>query len=338
MFDLHLFSGTAHPELTRKIADVLEMPLGTVEIRRFPEGEIFVKFTQNIRGGDVYIVQPTCSPPNENLMELLIMLDAARRASAQRITVVLPFYGYARQDRKDQPRVPITAKLVANLLVTAGANRILAMDLHSQQIQGFFDIPMDHLYAAPVFVEYLRGVMDGEAVAVAPDSGSFKMAHAYADMLGAGFAVVAKRRISADKVASSHLVGDVEGRDCVLVDDLTTTGSTLIAAAEILKKAGARRILAAISHYAVTREGHEKLQNSCLHQIVTTDSIPLPQGWAPGKLKIMSVAELLGEAIRRIHGGQSVSSLFRLHAESAAAAPAGNTVPLNQGKRKGQRR
>jgi len=321
MFDLHLFSGSANPELSRKIADVLEMPLGNVEIRRFPEGEIFVKYVQNIRGGDIYIVQPTCSPPNENLMELLIMLDAARRASAQRITAVLPFYGYARQDRKDQPRVPISAKLVANLLVTAGANRILAMDFHSQQIQGFFDIPVDHLYAAPVFVDHLRKVLDREAVVVAPDSGSVKMAHSYADMLGLGFAVVAKRRISAEKVASSHLVGDVEGRDCVLVDDLTTTGSTLTEAARILKEHGARRVLAAISHYAVTREGHERLTNGDLHEIITTDSIPVPAGWAAsGKLTIMTVAELLGEAIRRIHGGQSVSSLFHLHLEESGQA------------------
>ncbi|MFA4944237.1 MAG: ribose-phosphate pyrophosphokinase [Lentisphaeria bacterium] len=318
MSNLHLFSGSAHPELARRIAAVLELPLGTVEIRRFAEGEIFVKFVQNIRGGDVYIVQPTCTPPNENLMELLIMLDAAKRASAQRITAVLPFYGYARQDRKDQPRVPITAKLVANLLVTAGASRVLTLDLHSQQIQGFFDIPADHLYAAPVLVRHLRSELSPDAVVVAPDSGSFKMAQSYADMLGAGFAVVAKRRLSADKVASSHLVGEVAGRDCVLVDDLTTTGSTLIAAAELARQAGARRVLAAISHYAVTQAGHDRLQGSDLDQIVTTDSIPLNPAWAPGKLRILSVAGLLGEAIRRIHGGQSVSSLFKLDKDCPA--------------------
>ncbi len=293
------------------MAGVLELPLGEVEIRRFPEGEIFVKYTQNIRGGDVYIVQPTCSPPNDTLMELLIMLDAARRASAKRITVVLPFYGYARQDRKDQPRVPITAKLVANLLVTAGATRILALDLHSEQIQGFFDVPVDHLNAHPVFIKYLRRKLQKDSVVVAPDSGSVKMAHRYSDMLGMGLAVVAKRRISADKVASSHLVGDVDGRDCVLVDDLTTTGGTLIAAAEILKKAGARRVFAAISHYCMTRAGHERIQQSCLHEVVTTDSIPMPADWVPGKTKILSVAELLAEAVSRINGDKSVSSLLR---------------------------
>ncbi len=311
MPNLQLFSGLANPELARRMAEVLEMPLGDMEIRRFPEGEIFVKFTQNIRGGDVYIVQPICSPPNENLMELLIMLDAARRASAKRITAVIPFYGYARQDRKDQPRVPITAKLVANLLVTAGATRILTMDLHSEQIQGFFDIPVDHLNAHPVFVKYLRSALPPDSVVVAPDSGSVKMAHRYADMLGMGFAVVAKRRISAEKVASSHLVGDVEGRDCVLVDDLTTTGGTLIAAAEILKKAGAQRVWAAISHYCVTKAGHDRIQESCLHEVVTTDSVPMPAAWTPGKTRVMSVAELLAEAVRRTHGDQSVSSLLR---------------------------
>jgi len=319
MLDMHLFSGTANPALARKMAEYLGLPLGNVEIQRFPEGEIFVKYIQNIRGGDVYIIQPTCSPPNENLMELLIMLDAARRASAQRITAVLPFYGYARQDRKDQPRVPITAKLVANLLVTAGANRLLAMDFHSQQIQGFFDIPVDHLYAAPVFVRYLKERLDNRAIVVAPDSGSFKMAHSYADMLNLGFAVVAKRRVSAEQVTSSHLVGDVEGRDCVLVDDLTTTGSTLIEATNKLKLAGANRVFAAISHYCITAAGHQRLQDSGIHEIITTDSIPMPANWIPGKVKVLSVAELLAEAIRRIHDSQSVSSLFRLHMNTPGA-------------------
>ena len=293
------------------MAGVLELPLGEVEIRRFPEGEIFVKYTQNIRGGDVFIVQPTCSQPNENLMELLIMLDAAKRASAKRITAVLPFYGYARQDRKDQPRVPITAKLVANLLVTAGATRILTMDLHSEQIQGFFDIPVDHLNAHSVFVKYLRRKLPKESVVVAPDSGSVKMAFRYSDMLGMGFAVVAKRRISAEKVASSHLVGEVEGRDCVLVDDLTTTGGTLIAAAEILKAAGARRVFAAVSHYSVTKAGHDRIQQSCLHEVITTDSIPMSKDLVPGKTRVLSVAELLAEAVSRINGNKSVSSLLR---------------------------
>lgn len=310
--DIKLFSGTAHPELSRSIASALGENLGNVVIKRFPEGEIFVKYIDHIRNADVFIIQPTCPPPNENLMELLIMLDAAKRASAGRITAVLPYYGYGRQDRKDQPRVPITAKLVANLLVTAGADRVLTMDLHAQQIQGFFDIPVDHLYAAPVLVRYLRDVMSNDGVVVAPDSGSVKMAHAYADMMGCGFAVVAKRRLSADRVESSHLVGDVKERDCVLVDDLTTTAGTLIQAAEKLRGSGAKHIFAAVSHCCLTAKGLTALNESPITQLVTTDSIPNPVSDSSTKLKLLTVAGLLAEAIRRIHEGRSVSSLFRL--------------------------
>ena len=313
--ELKLFSGTANPPLSDRIAKALGLDLGQVEIRQFPEGEIFVKFVQNIRGCDVFVVQPTCAPPNENLMELLIMLDAARRASAQRITAVLPFYGYARQDRKDQPRVPISAKLVANLLVTAGAERVLTMDLHAQQIQGFFDIPVDHLYASPVFVKYLRTVVSSDVVVVSPDVGSVKMAQAYSDALGGGFAVVAKRRLDARTVASSHLVGDVEGRDCVLVDDLTTTAGTLIEAAKKLKASGCRRVFAAVTHCCMTPEGHSRLDESCVDELVTTDSVPMTGEGVSPKVRVLSVAELLGEAIRRIHEGRSVSSLFRVDAE-----------------------
>jgi len=311
--ELALFAGTSNPDLAEGIARYLGKELGEVEISRFSEGEIFVKYLKNIRGADVFIVQSTSTPPNENLMELLIMLDAARRASAQRITAVLPFYGYARQDRKDQPRVPITAKLVANLLVTAGADRILTMDLHAQQIQGFFDIPVDHLYAAPVFVRYLRRFVTEDAVVVAPDVGSVKMAQRYADMLGCGFAVVAKRRVNPREVASSHLVGDVEGRDCILVDDLTTTCGTLVGAAGRLQEAKAKRIFAAVSHCCMTPEGHQRLDESPIEEMITTDSIPVPEGRCSKKLRVLSVAELLAEAIRRIHMGQSVSSLFRVN-------------------------
>jgi len=317
--DLALFSGTANPGLVAGIARYLDTACGEVEIRRFSEGEIFVKFLQNIRGSDVFIVQPTCSPPNETLMELLIMIDAARRASAQRITAVLPFYGYARQDRKDQPRVPITAKLVANLLRTAGTDRVLTMDLHAQQIQGFFDIPVDHLYAAPVFVRYLRHVLLNEPVVVSPDVGSVKMAQAYGDLLGCGFAVVAKRRINAREVDSSHLVGEVVGRDCILVDDLTTTAGTLIAAAEKLKESGAQRIFAAVSHCCLTPAGHTRLDNSPITEMISTNSVPVPEKGRSRKVKILSIAELLGEAIHRIHAGESVSSLFRVSPGSSAA-------------------
>ena len=309
---IRLFSGTANPALAESIARELGSSLGSIEVGRFPGGEIFVKFAENIRGADVFMIQPTCSPPNENLMELLIMLDAARRASAGRTTAVLPFFGYARQDRKDQPRVPITAKLVANLLVTAGADRVLTMDLHAQQIQGFFDIPVDHLYAAPVLVGYLNKALGREAVVVAPDSGGVKMAHAYSDMLGSGFAVVAKRRISADRVASSHLVGEVDNRDCVLVDDLTTTADTLVQAAEVLKEGGANRIFAAVSHCCLTPDGFAALRNSRITELVTTDSVPVAEADKDHKVRVLSVAKPLAEAIKRIHEGHSVSSLFRL--------------------------
>jgi ribose-phosphate pyrophosphokinase len=310
---LQIFSGTANPGLAAKMAHALELELGNVDIRHFPDGETFVKFVQNIRGADVFIIQPTCSPPNENLMELLIMLDAARRASAARITAVLPFFGYGRQDRKDQPRVPITAKLTANLLVTAGADRILTMDLHAQQIQGFFDIPVDHLYAAPVLVKYLRDVVDSNVVVVAPDSGGVKMAHAYAGMMDAGLAIVAKRRIDANNVSTLHLVGDVAGRDCVLVDDMSTTAGTLLAAAAQLKASGAERIFAAVSHCSLTNEAHEKVEQSDITELITTDTIPPRAGEEKnGKVRVLTVAPLLAEAVRRIHEDRSVSSLFRL--------------------------
>jgi len=306
-----IFGGSSNLPLAEAICAYLGSELGKSTIKPFPDGETFVKIEENVRGEDVFVVQSTSPPTNHHLMEMFIMIDALRRASAARITAVLPFYGYARQDRKDQPRVPITAKLVANLLVTAGANRVLTMDLHSQQIQGFFDIPVDHLYAAPVFVRHLRTVLGSQAVVVAPDTGSVKMAQAYSDMLGLGFAVVAKRRISAEQVAASHLVGDVAGRDCVLVDDLTTTGATLIEAARTLLAGGASRVFAAITHYAVTRAGHDQLRDSCLAGILTTDSVPMPADWPAGKVQVLSVADLLATAVRRVHESQSVSNLFR---------------------------
>jgi ribose-phosphate pyrophosphokinase len=284
--------------------------LGEVVIQRFPDGEIFVKITENVRGADLFIVQPTCFPPNENLMELLIMIDAARRASAQRITAVLPFYGYGRQDRKDQPRVPITAKLVANLLVAAGTNRLLTMDLHAQQIQGFFDIPMDHLYAQPVLVKYLRDRLE-DVVVVSPDPGGLKMAHAYANAMEAGLALIGKQRKSPTDVESSYLVGEVEGRDTLLVDDITSTAGTLCAAAELLKKNGARSIRAAVSHVLLCEKGIERLKASPIEELVTTDSVPQRQvdGFP---VTVLSVAELMAEAICRIHNDQSVSDLFRI--------------------------
>lgn len=306
---IFLFSGSASPELAQAVADHLQLSLGRVTLTRFPDGESFVQYHENIRGGDVYIVQPTCPPTNEHLMELLIMLDAARRASAYRLTAIIPYFGYARQDRKDRPRVPITAKLVANLLTTAGADRILTMDLHSTQIQGFFDIPVDHLYASPVLVPYLKETLGQGAVVVAPDSGSVKMAHAYAEKIGAGLAVVAKRRISGDTVESSHLVGDVAGRTCVLTDDMTSTCGTLINAANLLKSAGAGKIYAAVSHTLLTETGLQRLTESCIEELVTTNGVP-SAAKCGGKVKALSIAPLFARAIKRIHNYESVSSLF----------------------------
>lgn len=307
-----IFSGTANPAFAEEVARTLEVELGDVRVERFPDGEVFVKFIQNIRGRDVFIIQPTCAPPNENLMELLIMLDAARRASARRITAVLPFFGYARQDRKDQPRVPITAKLVANLLTTAGADRILTVDLHAQQIQGFFDIPVDHLYAGTIFVKYLRRALSKEAVVVAPDSGGVKMAHSYSSMLGAGLAIVAKQRTDARNVTASHVVGDVVGKDCVIVDDLTTTAGTLIAAAEKLIEVGAKRVFAAVTHCLLDEDSCKRLEKSPITQLVTTNTVPCASIEHAGKVKVLSVAPLIAEAILRINEERSISSLFRL--------------------------
>lgn len=310
--DIRLYSGNANPALAESIARYLGTELGHVDVGRFPDGEIFVQYKDNLRSGDVYIIQSTCKSPNENLMELLIMLDAARRASAARLTAVMPFFGYARQDRKDKPRVPITAKLVANLLTVAGASRILTMDLHSQQIQGFFDIPVDHLYGSPVMIPYLKEKIGDNSVVVSPDSGSVKLAYTYADQLNAGFAVVAKRRVTATSVASSHLVGDVKGRTCVIVDDLTTTAGTLCAAAELLKKEGAGKIYSAVSHCLLTQAGLDKLNASSIEELVTTNTVPHIPEAVGGKIHTLCVAPLLGEAIRRIHDGESVSSLFKV--------------------------
>ncbi len=310
--DIRVFSGTANPALAESIARYLGTELGHVDIGRFPDGEIFVQYKDNLRSADMFVIQSVCKSPNDSLMELLIMLDAAKRASVARVTAVMPFFGYARQDRKDKPRVPITAKLVADLLTVAGANRILTMDLHSQQIQGFFNIPVDHLYGSPVLIPYLKERAGDNAVVVSPDSGSVKLAYTYADQLNAGFAVVAKRRVSANSVASSHLVGDVKGRTCIIVDDLTTTAGTLCAAAGLLKKEGAGKIYAAVSHCLLTAEGIDKLNNSPIEELATTNTIPdIPVG-ACSKIHSLCVAPLLGEAIRRIHDGESVSSLFKV--------------------------
>ena len=308
---MKLISGTAHPVLSEGIASYLETSLVDVNVTAFPDGETYVKINENVRGQDVFIIQPTCPPTNHNLMEMLILVDAARRASAERITAVLPFFGYARQDRKDQPRVPITAKLVANLISAAGVDRVLTMDLHAAQIQGFFDIPVDHLYAKPVLLKHLMATREGEdssnLTVVSPDVGGVKMARSYATALGAELAIVAKHRVSATKVEAMNVIGTVEGQDVLLVDDMTETAGTLCAAAEILKSNGAKRIFAGVTHGVLGDLGCERIRKSEIDELITTDSTP---GGCDEKVTEVSVAGLLGEAIRRIHDGKSVSSLF----------------------------
>ena len=306
---MKIFSGTANPPLARAICKSIGAPLGQINITPFPNGETFVKIEENVRGEDIFIIQPTAPPTNHNLMELFIIIDALRRASAMRITAVMPFYGYARQDRKDQPRVPITAKLVANLLVASGVNRILAMDLHAQQIQGFFDIPVDHLYAAPVMYEYLKTKNLKDLVVVSPDAGGIKMAHAYAQTLDAELAIVAKRRKSATEVESMAVIGDIEGKNVLMVDDLTETAGTLTSAAAALKNKGAKNIIACVSHALLNDTGIERLRNSVIDELITTDTVQRPA--IDGvKITTLSVAGLLGEAIKRIHSNSSVNSLF----------------------------
>jgi len=304
-----IFSGTANQPLARAITKSIGMQLGKCSVQPFPDGETFVKIEENVRGEDVFVIQPTSPPTNHHLMELFIMMDALRRASAARITAVMPFYGYARQDRKDQPRVPITAKLIANLIVAAGASRILTMDLHAQQIQGFFDIPVDHLYAAPVMYEYLRKKGLQDLVVVSPDVGGLKMAHAYAQTLEAGLAIVAKRRKSATEVESLAVIGEIRGKNVLLVDDLTETAGTLTMAAPLLKKKGAKQILACVSHAILNDVGIQRLRKSVIDELITTDTVLRPA--IDGvKITTLSVAGLLGEAIKRINSNSSVTSLF----------------------------
>jgi len=304
-----VFSGTSNPPLTKAICDYIGIEVGQCTVDAFPDGETFVKIEENVRGEDVFLVQSTSPPTNHHLMEMFIMMDALRRASASRITSVLPFYGYARQDRKDQPRVPITAKLVANLLVAAGANRILTMDLHAQQIQGFFDIPVDHLYAAPVMYDYLKQKNLPDLVVVSPDVGGLKMAHAYSQVLEAGLAIVAKRRKSAEHVESMAIIGEIRGKNVLMGDDLTETAGTLTTAASLLRKKGARSVYACVSHAILNELGIQRLKKSSIDELITTDTVLRPP--IDGvKVTTLSVAGLLGEAIKRIHSNSSVTSLF----------------------------
>ncbi len=310
---MKLLTGNAHPSLAQGIADQIGTSLADAEVTSFPDGETYVQINENVRRQDVFLIQPTCPPTNQNLMELLIMVDAVRRASAERITAVIPFFGYARQDRKDKPRAPITAKLVANLIEAAGVDRVLTMDLHAAQVQGFFDIPVDHLYAKPVLLKHLRKQRNGsdrEITVVSPDVGGVKIARSYADALGAELAIVAKQRISATVVEAMKLIGEVEGRDAIIVDDMTETAGTLCAAAETLKNNGAGRIYAGVSHAVLGDLGCERIMSSDIDEVITTDSTPLPPEACRSKVSTLTVAGLLGEAIQRIHNGKSVSSLF----------------------------
>ncbi len=306
---MKIFTGTSNRPLAEAICKNIGIELGKCTVDAFPDGETFVKIEENVRGEDVYVIQSTSPPTNHNLMELFIMMDALRRASASRITAVLPFYGYARQDRKDQPRVPITAKLVANLLVAAGTNRVLTMDLHAQQIQGFFDIPVDHLYAAPVMYKHIKEKELPDLVVVTPDVGGIKMAHAYSQMLEAGLAIVAKRRKSATEIEAMTVIGEIRGKTVLLVDDLTETAGTLTAAAKLLKRKGARSILACVSHALLNDMGIERLRKSAIDELITTDTVLRP-AIAGVNITTLSVAGLLGEAIKRIHSNSSVTSLF----------------------------
>ncbi len=309
--EISILAGNSNPVLTNAICAHLGVSADKAIVDRFPGGEIRVQIQDNIRGKDVFIIQSTSTPPNDNLMELLILIDAARRASASRITAVLPFYGYARQDRKDKPRVPITAKLVANLLVSAGASRILTLDLHAGQIQGFFDIPVDHLYSINVLVKYFIKKRIKDLVIVSPDVGGLKLARAYSKILDAPLAIVDKRRESSTQTKVMSLIGDVKDRNVIIVDDLISTGSSLFEAVRGLKQFGALDIYACIVHPVLAGPAVERLKNSELRELVVSDSISIPKEKQIDKIKVLSVAPLLSEAIRRIHYSESVSTLFK---------------------------
>lgn len=309
---ISIFTGTANPKLAEAIARYLELPLGRADITRFSDGEIFCRIQENVRGVDVYVVQPTCAPVNDNLMELLVVVDALKRASAGSITAVIPYYGYARQDRKVAPRTPITAKLVADLITSAGVERVVAIDLHAGQIQGFFDCPFDHLYANTVVLDYLEKRFKGEDVVfISPDAGGVERTRAYAKRMNADLAIIDKRREKANVSEVMHIVGDVEGRDCVILDDMIDTAGTLCNAAQALKDHGAQHVFAAATHGVLSGPAIDRIAASSLEEVVVTDTIPLSKAAEScGKFKVLTVASLLGEAIKRIHHSDSVSSLF----------------------------
>jgi ribose-phosphate pyrophosphokinase len=308
---MKLFTGSAHPGLAKEIAEFLGLAMGQARLRRFPDSEVSFQIEENIRGADVFIVQPTSDPVDQHLMEMMVMIDAFRRSSAARITAVVPYYGYARQDRKDKPRVPISAKLVANLLSAAGTNRVLTMDLHKAQIQGFFDIPVDHLFAAPVIVEYLARQQFNKLTIVAPDAGGAERARAYAKRLDAELAVVDKRRSEDGSAEVMNVIGRVKGRMCVLQDDIIDTAGTIVKAATALKEAGAEHVVACAVHGVLSGPALDRIEKAPLDQLIVTNTIPVPNGSGQStKVVVLSVARLLGQAIRNIHEETSVSTLF----------------------------
>jgi ribose-phosphate pyrophosphokinase len=309
--ELKIFSGRAHPALGQEICAYLNLPAGNIIAYNFSDGETFCQIGENVRGSDVFVVQPTSSPVNENLVELLILLDAFKRSSASRVTAVIPYYGYARQDKKDQPRVPITSKLVADLLSKAGADRVLTMDLHASQIQGFFDIPVDHLFAAPVVLEAIRGLDVPDLLIVSPDAGGVERARAIAKRLGAALAIVDKRRTGPNEAEIMNVIGEVEGRNCLIIDDIIDTSGTLVKTVEALEQKGAARVLAVGVHAVLSGPALERIENSSLEKVLVTNTTPLEDKLRRcSKLQPLTVAPLLGEAIRRIHEHSSVSSLF----------------------------
>lgn len=307
---LKIFSGSSNPALTEEICNYIGIAAGQIEIKRFSDGEISVKISENVRGADVFIIQATSNPANDFIMELMLILDALRRASAQRITVVLPYYGYGRQDRKVEPRVPISAKVVAKLIESMGADRVLAMDLHADQIQGFFDIPVDHLFAASVIINYFLERDLNKLVIVSPDSGGAERARFFAKYLGAELAIIDKRREKANESEVMHIIGDVQDKNCIIIDDMIDTAGTIVNGASALKKAGAAKISAAASHGVLSGPAIERLQNSDIEEIVLTNSIHIDENKKLDKMNILSVASLIGDAIQYIHNEMSVSTLF----------------------------
>lgn len=308
---IRIFTGNSNSSLSTEICKFLKVPLGQAMVKSFSDGEISVEIQENIRGRHVFVIQSTCTPVNHNIMELLVMIDAMKRASAGYITAVIPYYGYARQDRKAAPRTPITAKLVADLITAAGATRLLSMDLHAGQIQGFFNIPVDHIYAMPVVLDYIKENMGDDIVVVSPDAGGVERSRAYAKRLGASLAIIDKRRTGPNVAEVMHIIGDVEGKTAIIVDDMVDTAGTLTQAAKALMDNGAKSVCASCTHAVLSGPAIERIENSAIEQLVITNSIPLTEeGRKCKKIKVLSVATLLGEAIKRIHSGDSVSSLF----------------------------